>query len=310
MGSGAEDELKVSAFADAKHANCVAPATAGATSLGEDPASYGQPSSGLSALDSRSLIALAIYLAVSILFFGRSVIINPSGRYIGVGPDPSLMMWNLVWWPHALAQGLNPIMTGAIWAPAGYNLAWSSSIAPASVLAAPFTLKFGPIATYNLLCVLSLPLDAFCAFLVCRYISNSYSASLLGGYIFGFSPFLLGQLFAGHLHMTLVFLVPVILYLVLRRIDDGVSRRNFVLALALAIAVQFLMAPEIFASLTVFGALALLLAWGLSSRARAERILQVLISVICGYAIALVLVGPYLYYLLAYRFPAGMLYNL
>jgi hypothetical protein len=38
--------------------------------------------------------------------------------------------------------------------------------------------------------------------------------------------------------------------------------------------------------------------------------LQVLISVICGYAIALVLVGPYLYYLLAYRFPAGMLYNL
>jgi hypothetical protein len=253
--------------------------------------------------------AFGLYFGFSILFFGRSVLIDPSGTYIGVGPDPGLMIWNLVWWPHALAHGLNPLVTRAIWAPAGYNLAWSSTISPASVLAAPFTLEFGPVATYNFICLLSLPLDAFCAFLVCRYISDNYSASLLGGYIFGFSPFMLGQLFAGHLHMTLVFLVPVGLYLALRRVAGSISPRNFVLTLALVLAVQFLMAPEIFATLTIFGALAVLLAWGLSSGPAAERVLQVLIPVVCAYAIAIVLVSPYLYYLLAYRVPAGMLYN-
>jgi hypothetical protein len=99
--------------------------------------------------DLRSLCALVLYLALSILFFGRSLLGHLSTFHIGVGPDPGLTMWFLVWWPHAIAHGLNLFITHVIWAPSGFNLAWQTSIPLASLLASPFTLTVGPIAAYN-----------------------------------------------------------------------------------------------------------------------------------------------------------------
>ena len=54
------------------------------------------------------------------------------------------MMWSLVWWPHAMANGINPLLTTAIWAPSGFNLAWGTCIPLASILASPLTLTLDP----------------------------------------------------------------------------------------------------------------------------------------------------------------------
>lgn|GEM_PF-170171 len=251
--------------------------------------------------DLRALYAFALYLTFSIIFFGRAVFGHLSDFYFGIGVDPGLMMWSLVWWPHAIAHGLNPLLTNAIWAPSGSNLAWSTTIALASLLASPFTLTFGPIATYNILCLISLPTDAFCAFLLCRYITRDYAAALLGGYIFGFSAFMLGQLTSGHLHMILVFSVPLCVYLVLRRMAGEISSRKFVLLLSLMLSVEFLLSPEIFATMTMFGAFALLLTWSFRFEWASEKILGLLAPIASAYGIALIAVSPYLYYLLAYK---------
>ena len=85
--------------------------------------------------DLRALYAFALYLAFSIMFFGRALFGHLSDFYLSIGVDPALMMWSLVWWPHAIVHGLNPLLTHAIWAPSGFNLAWSTSIALASLLA-------------------------------------------------------------------------------------------------------------------------------------------------------------------------------
>ena len=69
------------------------------------------------------------------------------------------------------------------------------------------TLLFGPIVSYNLLMLASPVLAAFFAFLLCRYITRSFAASLVGGYLFGFSAYMLGQLL-GHLHLVLIFPIP------------------------------------------------------------------------------------------------------
>jgi hypothetical protein len=251
--------------------------------------------------DLRALYAFALYLTFSIIFFGRALFGHLSDFYFGIGVDPGLMVWSLVWWPHAIAHRLNPLLTNAIWAPSGFNLAWSTTIALASLLASPFTLTFGPVATYNILCLISLPIDAFCAFLLCRYIAREYAAALLGGYIFGFSAFMLGQLTSGHLHMMLVFPVPLCVYLVLRRLAGEISSRKFALLLSLMLAVEFLLSLEIFATMTMFGALALLLTWSFSLERTSENILGLLTPIACAYGIALIAVSPYLYYLLAYR---------
>ena len=74
--------------------------------------------------DLPALGAFTFYLALSIPFFGRALFGHLSDFYFGIGVDPGLMMWSLVWWPHALANGLNPLLTKAIWAPSGFNFAW------------------------------------------------------------------------------------------------------------------------------------------------------------------------------------------
>jgi hypothetical protein len=274
--------------------------------LGFSAAEQPRPPSAPPSIEQRvcdlcALSAFALYLTFSIIFFGRALLGHFSDSYFGIGVDPGLMMWSLVWWPHAIAHGLNPLLTKAIWAPSGFNLAWSTTIALASLLASPFTSTFGPIATYNILCLVSLPIDAFCAFLLCRYITRDYSAALLGGYIFGFSAFMLGQMTSGHLHMMLVFSVPLCVYLVLRRIAGEITARKFVLLLSLMLAVEFLLSPEIFATMTMFGAFALLLTWSFSFEWTSEKILGLLASIACAYGMALIAASPYLYYLIAYR---------
>ena len=210
------------------------------------------------------------------------------------------MMWSLVWWPHALAHGLNPFLTKIIWAPLGFNLTWSTTITLASLLFAPLTLTIGPIATYNVLCLMSLPIDALCAFILCWHITRDYSASLLGGYIFGFSPFMLGQLTSGHLHLLLAFSVPLSLYLVLLRTDEQISRLNFILLLASILFAQLLLSLEIFATITMFGALGLLLSWSFSSDQYRETILDLVAPIACAYCVATVAAAPYFYHFFIY----------
>ena len=251
--------------------------------------------------DLPALGAFILYLVLSIAFFGRALFGHLSDFYFGIGVDPGLMMWSLVWWPHALANGLNPLLTKAIWAPSGFNIAWGTCIPLASILASPLTFTLGPVATYNILCVLSLPINGFCAFLLCRYITRDYIASLLGGYIFGFSAFMLGQLICGHLHMLLAFPVPLCVYLALRRIDEEITARTFTLFLSLILVVQFLLSLEVFATMTMLGAFALFLAWTFDLDRAGQEISGILGSIVCAYGIALVVVSPYLYYFFAYR---------
>ena len=76
--------------------------------------------------------AFTIYLALSLLFFGRALFGHFSAFHIGAGPDPGWAIWCLVWWPHAIVNGLNLFVTHAIWAPSGFNLTWQTSIPLAS----------------------------------------------------------------------------------------------------------------------------------------------------------------------------------
>ena len=66
-------------------------------------------------------------------------------------------------------------------------------------------------------------LAAFTAYLLCRHLTRSLWASLVGGYLFGFSSYMLGQE-QGHLHMTAVFLLPLIALAVVRYVA-GRARR-------------------------------------------------------------------------------------
>src|SRR5690348_16084197 len=185
-----------------------------------------------------SIIAMAIYSAASLLYFGPGTTERWSQAYRGLGSDPTVYMWAMRWWPYAIAHHLNPFITPAIWAPAGYNLACATSMPGPSIIIYPATRIFGPVVAYNLLCLACTAVAAFSAFLLCRYVCHCFWPALLGGYIFGFSQYVLSQNMS-HLVLLFIFPVPLAVYLLLLRLDSVLSRYLFLFLFVLVIAFEF-----------------------------------------------------------------------
>ncbi|MDX6571962.1 MAG: hypothetical protein QOC86_1118, partial [Gaiellales bacterium] len=130
------------------------------------------------------------------------------GSVVGsYGSDQASFTWSLAWWPHAIRHGIHPLLTDLVYAPDGWNLAWTSSIPGPSVLAWPLTATIGPIATYDVLALAAPPLAAWCAFLLCRELGTGTWAALAGGLVFGFGTYETAETL-NHLNLALVFTLP------------------------------------------------------------------------------------------------------
>ncbi len=247
-------------------------------------------------------MALAVYVSVSVLLFGVEIVGKISRAYLGAGHDPVMFMWLLAWWPHALSHRLNPFLTSLVWSPQGVNLTWSTAIPGASLLATPITLAFGPVVAYNVLSLLGPATAAFTAYLLCRHVTKNFWPALLGGWLYGFSPLEAAHL-AGHLNLTLVFVIPLLVYLVLLRLDEAIRPPVFLAGCALGLVLQFLLSNEIFATMTLVGVPALLLAW-LGARGDVRtRLGSVGLLVAGAFVLAGIVLSPYLYHMFAHGAP-------
>ncbi len=249
-----------------------------------------------------SLAVFGLYTTISVFCFARALPGHPGNLYIGRDTDPPQTMWFLNWWLYSLSHRLNPFFTDLVWTPLGVNLAWTAIIPLLAWISIPLQLTVGEPATYNLMVILALPLAAFSAFLLCRRVTGAFWPSVLGGYIFGFSPYMLGQALE-HLVLIAVFPVPLIAMLALKRLDGEISARRFAILLAALLVVQFLCFPEIVATVTIVSGIALMLALALFDGALRSRLLGAIPPAAAGYALAGMVLSPYLYFLLFRGFP-------
>jgi hypothetical protein len=240
-----------------------------------------------------------IYTLASLLLIARQGALDPSHVCICVGPngDPPFFMWALKWWPYAIGHGLNPFYTNVVWYPGGANIATTTSIPGVAVALWPVTSLFGPIVAYNLAALLSPVLGALAAYALCRYLTGRFAPALVGGFIYGFSSYELGQL-TSHLQVALVCLVPLIALAVVRRHDGTSTRRRFIVELGGLLAVQVLVSTEIAFDVTLLGAIALIGAWLLAPPSGRRRLLALAGEIVAGGMLALVAVSPYLYWAL------------
>jgi hypothetical protein len=245
----------------------------------------------------QELAAVAIYTVGWIVLVGRFAITDPAGTCACQGNgDPTVYMWALVWWPHALLNGLNPFISDVVWTPEGGNVAASALMPGASLAMAPITATLGPLFSYNLLSLLGSVLSAWFAFRLCRYLTGRWLPSLVGGYVFGFSSYVLGQS-TGHVNLILIFLIPAGVHLVLLWLDERVSARRFVVLMTVIITLQFLLSTEVLLTALLAGGAALILGF-VWSPPRRQRIRQLIPRVLLAGAISAVLVAPDLYYAL------------
>lgn len=245
-------------------------------------------------LDLAPFLALVIYSLAAFLIFGWRIVLRKHLSYVGTGVDPQIFIWSFAWWPHAVLHAANPFITHAIWAPDGLNLAWTTSVPGLALLFAPLTLLAGPVTAFNVAAVAMPAAAAWTCFLLCRWLTSSVWASLVGGYLFGFSSYMLGQQ-EGHLHLTSVFLIPLIALTALLFLEGTISRRRLALQLGLLLALQLSFSTEVFFTVTLAFATATAIAFATISELR-PRLKGLLTAVAGAYLLALAIASPLVYY--------------
>ena len=243
----------------------------------------------------RGTLAFLGYVAISFCFFGLHVLPHLNSVLLGNARDPRdpfALSWFLRWWPFALIHGMDPLVTHHVWSPVGYRLAGTTAIPGPSLVLWPITTTAGPVAAYNVAMLLAPALSAWTAFLLFRTLTGRTWPSFIGGYVFGFSTFALGQLSA-HLNLSLTFLVPLMAWLVAlawrRRIRPGA----FVALEALCVAAQFLIAPEVLATVAVMGVVVFVVGL-LFSSGRRDPVLRVAGLTLGAIVVGSLLASPYL----------------
>lgn len=253
--------------------------------------------------------SLLAYACLSIAVFGHGVLGNLHGTVVGFGQSPiaygrdqSAFVWFLAWTTHALAHLENPFLTREVFAPGGYNLAWSTSIIGPAILLSPLTASIGAIPTFNLLALSAPATSAWTAYLLCRELTVRRPPAFVGGLLFGFGTYESVEMI-NHVNLALVALVPLAALLVVRRARGKMARRRFVLALGATIGLQAWISTEVFASMTVFGALALAVAYASANTRQRSVMRALLIDASAACALAAVIAAPYIWYVLTSASP-------
>jgi hypothetical protein len=244
-----------------------------------------------------AVLASVLYAGLSFAFVGWRLVHHPGRNLVGYNgtTDPEIFLWSFAWWPHAIAMWTNPFVTHAIYAPIGFDLAWATSVPLLALVFSPITALFGPAVAYNVAAVVLPAASATSAFVLCRYLTRSTWASLVGGYLFGFSSFILGHEYGGDLNFTGAFFVPLMALVLIKYMRGELQWRGLVWRLGFLVGLEYWISTEVV--LTAGISLLIALPLGLALLPAHRRRLRSSIPPIVGaFAVGALLAGPLLYY--------------
>jgi len=193
---------------------------------------------------------LAGFTALAVLCT-LSVWVSPLARLPGepgVGAfDPYNSAWWLNWTPFAVTHGLNPFTSNYLNYPTGMNMMWNNGMPVLGVLLWPITATGGAVLTDNVITTASFALSAFFAYFAIRRYIPARFAALVGGLIYGFSPYMFAQGAVHAQQIAYAMTIPLAFLLV----DEALIRqrmRPWLLGLLIAALgiVQFFILEEYF----------------------------------------------------------------
>jgi hypothetical protein len=247
-------------------------------------------------------LVLVGYLGLAFAFFGWRLLPHPGRVIFGVGNE-SLYIWSFGWWYHALSTWTNPLYSHALYAPGGVNIAWTPSAPGLALAFTPVTALFGPIAAFNVAGVVLPAIAAWTCYLLCRYLTRSIWASLIGGYLFGFSTANLRQIESGNVNLSAAFLFPLFALVVLRYLRGELGPRGLAWRFGLLLAVQLTLSTEFALLVTIALVVSLGLAYWLVPEQRAP-LRSALLPIAGGFGLSVLFAAPFVYYLV-FHFESG-----
>jgi hypothetical protein len=242
----------------------------------------------------QTLAPLVLYGLFAVVWIGRGVIFHPTTHVLGdADRDKTILMWSFLWWPHAIAHGHDPFVANTVWAPHGVDLSWVTSSPTLALALSPFTAVFGAVFSYNLAALAAPPLAAWTTFLLARHLTRNVPASLVAGFLFGFSPYVISQS-VSHLNLNFVCLVPLVGLLAVRFYEGSISRWWYSGLLALVLVLQFGISTEVFATVALLMVVVFVLAALLLEPP--ARLLPLAGYTALAYGAVTVVVTPYLFH--------------
>jgi hypothetical protein len=150
--------------------------------------------------------------------------------------DSYFNVWRLAWVAHQLPIDPTRLFDANIFHPARNTLAYSDAMLGLGIAAAPaIWLGVHPVVVHNVLMIASFVAAALGAFVLCRHLTKSVAAGIVGGLIFGFAPYR----FAHIMHLELLWTAPMPLALfVLHRASERDRSVSDGLLLGLLVALQ------------------------------------------------------------------------
>lgn len=233
----------------------------------------------------------AVYLAISVFLYHQELLGGTTRMPVLAVGDQAQEVWFLQWPIYAIGHGHNPFFTAWMNYPKGVNLTINTSFVLLGLISWPIQLLWGPIVAYNLLLTLALAGSAVSMCLCLRRWVRTWPAAFVGGLVYGFSPFMIGQ-GQGHLFLT-AGIVPPILLVIFDEIlvKQRGSARRYGLALGLLAGIQYYISAEVLAITAIVGGCAVvLLAVAFRHEVR-PRIGYAVRALCCGAAAALVLIA-------------------
>lgn len=203
--------------------------------------------------------ALGVYTAAMCLWL--NVLLWQWGSAFWTVPKPFIGDWMadvfaFEQFPRAVLAGHWPLFTHLLNYPIGVNLTWTALNYAWSLLIYPVTQIFGVIAAYNTLIFVISITNGLAMYWAGRQLTDKKSAAIVGGLIYMFSPYAVGQNMLSHLNLMAIWTIPVawvLLYDLLHR--HTYSPRRIGVALGFLIVIQAFTCEEILLVISVAGAI-------------------------------------------------------
>ncbi len=140
-----------------------------------------------------TIVTVGIYTVIAVVAFWHAWSADPNAFALSGGGDQATSMWFLTWVPYAVLHGHNPLFSNYANYPYGINLVANTSTLPLGLAAAPVTLLFGQVVSFNLLGTLAPVASAAAAYALVRRFTSWRPAAFAGGLLYGFSPYMAAQ---------------------------------------------------------------------------------------------------------------------
>jgi hypothetical protein len=249
-------------------------------------------------------LVAAGYLALSLFYWWHVWLTGHPTSSITCGcGDTAQGVWWMEWTPWALTHGHNPFLSQELFSRSGGVSALANTSALAlTLLFAPVTLLFGPVASFNLANLLAPVASGTAMYAAAGKLTRLAPARVAAGALYAFSPFMLRNTVIGHLQLTWAFYPPLVFAIVMTLVTDP-HRRPVRLGLWLAgiTILQFFIGIETLALTAMAAGTSLGLGFAARPRHQSERLRRLATAfavatgtagVVLAYPIWLFVAGP------------------